>query len=262
MVCENFRFQAHRGDSADYPENTLTAYSAAVREGYRLIEADTKFTADGVCIMLHDGTLNRTCRTASGGKLPERVSASSWTLAQISELDAGLFRGEEFRGTRVPTLAETLSLLRGTGVVLKLDNVFESFDEACFETFCCTVAEADMEEQIAFTCKTMPYFSYLAEKFPRAEMHYDGMLTEEALSSAARLAGDRLTVWIPYDNEATAWFRGRKADEAFCRELHRYGKVGIWLLSTEEELDDAVNRFGADAIETNGTLKPSALAHI
>lgn len=262
MAHETFRFQAHRGDSADYPENTLPAFDAAVREGYRLIEADTKFTADGVCIMLHDAALNRTCRTASGAELPEITPASSRTLAQIRELDAGLFRGERFRGTRVPTLAETLSLLRGTGVVLKLDNVFESFDQACLETFCRTVAEADMEEQIAFTCKTMPYFSYLAAKFPRAEMHYDGMLTVQALTDAARLAGERLTVWIPYDNEVTAWFPGRKADEAFCRELHRYGKVGIWLISTVQELDAAVNRFGADAIETNGTLKPQALSLI
>lgn len=259
MSKENFRFQAHRGDSAFYPENTLVSYDAAVKEGYQVIEMDSKFTRDNVCIMLHDGSVNRTCRTDAGETIAEKTPADTLTLAEIKALDAGLFKGEEFRGTRIPTLAETLVFLRGKGVTLKMDNVFESFNEERFENFCRTIKEADMEDKIAFTCKTLPYFSWLAAKFPRAEMHYDGMLTDEALTSAARIAGDRLTVWIPYDNHATAWFKGRKADADFCAELHKYGKVGIWLISEVSELDDAVNRFGADIIETNGTLKPQAI---
>ena len=46
MSKENFRFQAHRGDSAFYPENTLVSYDAAVKEGYQVIEMDSKFTRD------------------------------------------------------------------------------------------------------------------------------------------------------------------------------------------------------------------------
>lgn len=172
MSKENFRFQAHRGDSAFYPENTLVSYDAAVKEGYQVIEMDSKFTRDNVCIMLHDGSVNRTCRTDAGETIAEKTPADTLTLAEIKALDAGLFKGEEFRGTRIPTLAETLVFLRGKGVTLKMDNVFESFNEERFEIFCRTIKEADMEDKIAFTCKTLPYFHGLRQssRVPRCTM--------------------------------------------------------------------------------------------
>lgn len=52
MSIEKFRFQAHRGDSPFYPENTLVSYKAALDQGYQVIEMDTKFTSDNVCIWL------------------------------------------------------------------------------------------------------------------------------------------------------------------------------------------------------------------
>ena len=259
MKKENFRFQAHRGDSAFYPENTLVSYNAAVEEGYQVIEMDNKFTADNVCICLHDGSYNRTCRYDDGTELAEKTNADALTLEQVKKLDAGLFKGEEFRGTRIPTLAEALAFLKGKNVKLKFDNVFQGFGEARFEIFCNTIADADMEEQVGFTCKTLPYALYLAERFPKAEIHYDGSLTDEALSALYKVAAGRLTLWIPYDNKGTAWFKGRKADAEFCRELHKYGKVGIWIISETEELAVAVKDFGADIIETNGAIKPTAL---
>lgn len=259
MSKENFRFQAHRGDSAFFPENTIAAYKAAVDQGYQVIEMDTKFTSDNVCICLHDGTYNRTCRFDDGSAFAEKVPAEALTLEQAKALDAGMFKDERFRGTRIPTLSEALTFLKDKNITVKMDSVFQEFTQEKFEIFCDTIASAGMEDRIAFTCKTLPYFTYLAERFPKAEMHYDGSLTPEALSITSALAAQRLTLWVPYDNPSTAWFRERKADAALCRELHRYGKVGIWLISEVEELRVAVNEFCADIIETNGTLKPDAL---
>ncbi|MGI6260910.1 MAG: glycerophosphodiester phosphodiesterase [Acutalibacteraceae bacterium] len=259
MSKENFRFQAHRGDSAFFPENTITAYKAAVDQGYQVVEMDTKFTSDNVCICLHDDTYNRTCRFDDGSAFAEKIPAEALTLEQAKALDAGMFKDERFRGTRIPTLAEALAFLKDKNVTVKMDNIFQGFTQERFEIFCDTIASADMEDRIAFTCKTLPYFTYLTKRFPKAEMHYDGSLTPEALNITSALAAHRLTLWVPYDNPSTAWFKGRKADAEFCRELHRYGKVGIWLISEVEELRVAVNEFCADIIETNGTLKPDAL---
>ena len=259
MSKENFRFQAHRGDSAFFPENTITAYKAAVDQGYQVVEMDTKFTSDNVCICLHDDTYNRTCRFDDGSAFAEKIPAEALTLEQAKALDAGMFKDERFRGTRIPTLAEALAFLKDKNVTVKMDNIFQGFTQERLEIFCDTIASADMEDRIAFTCKTLPYFTYLTKRFPKAEMHYDGSLTPEALNSTSALAAHRLTLWVPYDNPSTAWFKGRKADAEFCRELHRYGKVGIWLISEVEELRVAVNEFCADIIETNGTLKPDAL---
>ncbi len=259
-----FRFQAHRGDSKYFPENTLTSLGAAVEQGYDIIEIDTKFTKDNVCVLLHDASVNRTGRRPDGSVISEeKLPVSKLTLEEVKGYDFGLFMGEQFRGTQIPTLAEALAFLKGKGVQVKLDNVYQGFNEEQFEIFCSVIEEADMEENICFTCKTLPYFRYLAERFPRAEMHFDGSLTPAALAECEKMSKyRRVTVWIPYDNEKTAWFVGRKADAEFCRELHQYGDVGIWLIGTKEELKVSKEDFGADVIETNGELKPHMLAEI
>ena len=257
MSEKKIKLQAHRGVSCDCPENTLPAFSAAIEEGYAYIEADCKFTSDDVCIMLHDDTLNRTCRNDNGSVLDRVIRADSIDYGGLADFDAGVFMGENFRRTRIPTLAQTLELVKGKDIKLKLDNVFQSFNERQFEIFCEIIKKADMQEQIAFTCKTIPYFDYLSACFPGSEMHYDGMLTDSALEHAASKAGDRLTVWVPFDNEHTKWFHGKKADADFCNKLHKFGNVGIWLITDKRDLIVAANEFSADVVETDGRLKPA-----
>ena len=58
---------AHRGASADVPENTLPAFEAAWAAGARWVEADTQPTADGVAVILHDDDLDRTTTGSRSG---------------------------------------------------------------------------------------------------------------------------------------------------------------------------------------------------
>lgn len=99
---------AHRGASAEAPENTLPAFELALRQGAGALELDVRLTADGAPVVLHDATLDRTT-DATG---PVRAL----TLAQLRSVDAGArftpdrgatfpFRGS---GVRIPTLGEVL----------------------------------------------------------------------------------------------------------------------------------------------------------
>ncbi|GGL18721.1 glycerophosphodiester phosphodiesterase [Mangrovihabitans endophyticus] len=94
---------AHRGYSAVAPENTLPALDAAVLAGASLIEFDVRTTADGVPVVIHDRTVDRT--TSGIGEVGEL------TWAQIHELDAGSWFSAAYAGARVPLLADVLSLL-------------------------------------------------------------------------------------------------------------------------------------------------------
>ncbi|GHJ83744.1 hypothetical protein NliqN6_0146 [Naganishia liquefaciens] len=60
----------HRGASADLPENTLASYRAAILEGAEGIESDVHATTDGVVLMFHDPTLDRT--TDGRGRIKEQ----------------------------------------------------------------------------------------------------------------------------------------------------------------------------------------------
>src|SRR5690554_7728288 len=58
---------AHRGIVlGGVPENSIDSLRLAWRYGYKIVEVDPKFTADGVLVALHDGTLNRTMENVDG----------------------------------------------------------------------------------------------------------------------------------------------------------------------------------------------------
>jgi len=98
---------AHRGGiEPGYAENTLAAYRRAISYGVDVIEIDLRGTRDGEVIILHDETLDRT--TDGTGEVTD------YTLGQLKQLNAG-------EGESIPTYAEVLELVAGTGVKLLLD---------------------------------------------------------------------------------------------------------------------------------------------
>ena len=96
----------------------------------------------------------------------------------------------------------------------------------------------------------------IADRFPNVEIHYDGLVTEEILRSVTVvLKNNPLTVWLAQDTPLTQWVRIPKATPELCNMVKKYGKLGLWLLNTNEELEVA-RALGADIIETNGVIKP------
>ncbi len=91
---------AHRGYAARYPENTLLALRAAVDAGARWLEFDVQLSADGVPILLHDATLQRTA-----GNPDSVFNLSAQQLYSISVGEPARF-GDRFAETKLSTLAE------------------------------------------------------------------------------------------------------------------------------------------------------------
>jgi len=104
---------AHRGASASAPENTLAAIRLAREEGATWTEFDVKLTEDGVPILMHDDTLDRTTR----GNGP--VATAPWVYIQT--LDAGGWFDKKFKNERVPHLAEALRCVLDCGLQLNLE---------------------------------------------------------------------------------------------------------------------------------------------
>jgi glycerophosphoryl diester phosphodiesterase len=94
---------AHRGYSAVAPENSLPALAGAVLAGATFVEFDVRTTADGVPVVIHDRTVDRT--TDGSGQV--------WDLTfdEVRALDAGSWFSPAYAGTRVPLLSEVLDLL-------------------------------------------------------------------------------------------------------------------------------------------------------
>lgn len=103
---------AHRGKSCCAPENTVPAILAAIESGADAMEIDIRLTRDGVAILMHDPTLERT--TDGAGKVTETK------YRDIRKLDAGSWFDPAFAGTPVPTLEEAFEAAKGK-LVLYLD---------------------------------------------------------------------------------------------------------------------------------------------
>jgi glycerophosphoryl diester phosphodiesterase len=100
---------AHRGLSQRCPENTLPAFAAAIAVGAEEIELDVSLSADGVPVVCHDATVDRT--TDGSG----RIGSMSWH--QIRALDAGIRNDEAWRGVHIPRFEEVAALAAGRTVM-------------------------------------------------------------------------------------------------------------------------------------------------
>lgn len=100
---------AHRGASGQSPENTLLAFRKALEQRADALELDVRLTKDGIPVVIHDPTVERT--TDGTGMVGDM------TLAAISELNAGC-------GESIPTLAEVLEEIQGTPIMVEIKETW------------------------------------------------------------------------------------------------------------------------------------------
>ena len=108
---------AHRGYSGIAPENTIPSYELAIAAGADLVELDYYPSKDGVPMIFHDATLDRTTdATAVFGQKGFKIADK--TAAELKTLDAGKWFHPRFAGTRIPTFVEALDFIQKNSVTL------------------------------------------------------------------------------------------------------------------------------------------------
>lgn len=100
----------HRGNAAGAPEDTLISEVSAQKVGAQVLEFDLHMTSDGVPVVMHDKTVDRT--TDGTGQIADM------TLAQIQKLDAGSWFSPAFAGTPVPTFEQVLKFASTTDAII------------------------------------------------------------------------------------------------------------------------------------------------
>ena len=98
----------HRGFNGKAPENTLPAFELSKLNGFRYVETDVRFTADGVAVCLHDATVDRTSN-GSG-------SVDAMTLEELRALDFGSWFSADYAGVQIPTFEEFIVLCKQLGL--------------------------------------------------------------------------------------------------------------------------------------------------
>ncbi|MFC5604574.1 glycerophosphodiester phosphodiesterase [Sporosarcina koreensis] len=132
---------AHRGASANYPENTIAAFKEAARLPVFGVEFDVHMTADGELVVIHDESINR---TSNGTGYVKDLS-----LADLKKYDFSSWFSPEFKGETIPTLTEVLDVFHSTEHKLNIELKSDIFPyEGMVEKVLDSIAERKLESRV------------------------------------------------------------------------------------------------------------------
>lgn len=136
---KSIHIAAHRGAHLAYPENSIAAIEEAIRLGASVVELDVRATKDGVLVLMHDKTVNRT--TSGEGEVGKH------TYAEIQKMHLRGATDGEMSNLFIPTLQEALRICKGK-IIVDLDFK-EERREFVAKTYD-LIAQEGMEDQVLF----------------------------------------------------------------------------------------------------------------
>lgn len=220
---------AHRGASAERPENTLSAIRRAIEVGATAVEIDVRTTKDGHLILSHDATVNRA--TNGQGKIADL------TLAELKQLDAGSKFSPQYRGEPLATLTEAVESCRGKIDVLL--DLKEDGDEY-FQRVAQVIQKSGDEARAIVGVRSVAQARAFRKLLPRARQL--GLMAKPGEVDAYAAAGvEMLRIWPKWLTDEDLPARVRKAG---C-QLHLNGEAG-----TEEELVKLL-RYSPDSLSAD-----------
>jgi glycerophosphoryl diester phosphodiesterase len=221
---------AHRGGAKYAPENTLAAFQMASDQEVGWLELDVQMSKDGVLVVLHDDTVERT--TNGSGVVREL------TLEQLRSLDAG-------HGEKVPTFAEVVALAKSRGVKLLPEIKFAQLYPGLEEKVLDILEQANYLDQSVIQSFEADALEQLHRLEPRANLCALYGLWQFNVS---RPAGNAQYV-CPMAEMVLL-------NPGMIRQAHRQGRqVFIWFGVVENPFMVRVMRFfGADGLIVNDLL--------
>ncbi len=173
---KEFNVIAHRGYTATAPENTIPAFIEAAKKGYDKVECDIAWTKDSVPVLLHDDTINRTARYSNGWKPFFPKKSSDLTYEQLQKYDFGIWKGEEYEGTKIPTLLSFLECCKEYNLqpYIEIKQTSE-FDAQKAKILADTVKQAGMEDSVTWISFNSDYLKLIGEEAQNCRL---GFLTK------------------------------------------------------------------------------------
>ncbi len=233
---------AHRGASAYAPENTLAAFNLAFDMGADGVELDVTLSKDGVPVVIHDDTVDRT--TNGHGHI------KTMTLAEIQQLDAS-HKFDAYRGEKIPTLEQVLRAIGTRGIVnIELKSTTLQSDGVEAATLA-VIEETGATERVLISSFN-PFALYrMAQLDPRLPR---GLLFAPDLPIYLRRA------WLrPLARPGALHPKSSMIDAAFVRWARRQGyRINTWTVDDPDEMRRLI-ALGVDGIISN---KPDLLRQI
>lgn len=155
-------FIAHRGASHLAPENTVAAANLAWELGADAVEVDIRLSKDNRLIVIHDKDTKRTCSEKKNHEIAKTPSML------LRDLDAGIRKGEEFEGEKIPYLSEIIETIpEGKTLVVEIKcskDVMPALKRS--------VEKSKKQKQIVFICFNWQTILAAHETFPENKCYW------------------------------------------------------------------------------------------
>jgi len=218
---------AHRGASADAPENTLAALELAIEQGADWVEIDVQETRDGEVVVIHDSDLKKI--GGSGLKVYES------SLPDLQNVDIGSWMDPSFSDQRIPTLLQVLALCKNR-IKVVIELKYYGREERLEERVVQLVEAAGMQDQIVVM--SLSYPGILKMKSIRPDWTV-GLLSSVAIGDITSLQADFFAVNANF------------ANRAFIKRVHgRKRQVMVWTVNDPVSMSAMMSK-GVDGIITD-----------
>lgn len=200
---------AHRGFSTEAPENTIPAYLLAKQKGFTYVECDVSFSKEGIPVLLHDSTIDRTS-TGSGS-----IAALNYDTANI--YDYGSWKAEKYTGTHLPTFEEFIRLCKNIALhpYIEIKNS-ETYTEAQIQSLVQIVEDYGMTGKVTWISFNATYLDYVKNADAAARLGYvqSGDVTSARITTAKGLLSGTNEVFLDlkYSAVTAAGIELAKAD--------------------------------------------------
>lgn len=220
---------AHRGASADCPENTMAAFQEAWIQQTDWIELDVHQSSDMVLYVMHDSSFRRTAG----------VSKKCWELTwdQIQTLDVGRYFSPEFIGERVPRLEDVIEFAKWRGIRLNIELKPTGHETDMEKQTVDLIVDYGFEDSCVVTSQSYRSIELVKEYNPDIKTVY---VMPVAMGDFRQLqAADVFSIQSSY------------ISERLIDQIHREGKqVYAWTVNSRERIQRMI-QYGVDNIITN-----------
>lgn len=218
---------AHRAETVNAPENSLSAIKSAMEQGADVIEFDVQLSKDGVVVLHHDLTLERVAG------INRRVN--ELTYDELIQLDIGSEFSPEFSSETILSLKQALQFIDGQAGVLIDVKSYGSAQEMA-ERIVQAVEAADMVEAVLVQSFDYTFLKAVRALNPSIQL---GQIMYYALGNLDKLEVDFYSIQ-----------KGMLSRDLVRRARQAKRGLWVWTVNNEEEFKEVL-QYDIDGIITS-----------
>ena len=215
---QSIEITAHRGDSVNYPENTMLAFKGAKEKQSDWIELDVQQTKDEQIVVIHDSNLQRTAG----------VSKNIWEVdfSEINTLDVGSFFSSETKEERIPLLEEVVEFAKNNNLKLNIELKPTGYEQ-------------NLEQEVINILKKKKFNDYVIASFSYDVLKKVKTIDKNIPTTFILFKFEKKVSDYPQADAFSVYFPNITKD--LVKEIHKLHKtINAWTVNNRSDIESMI----------------------